>query len=100
MGDMGDDFRAMREANKERREHRGTVNSKAIEAACAEFGLAFEHFWSRGGYRITAQGTRIEMFPKSGRYCILGANRWGRFTDVREFLEGLARAAGPRKVRR
>jgi hypothetical protein len=92
MGDMGDDFRAFREAKRERDYKRYLRNYSAITEACEELGLSYTNQPERAAFRVEVGGTMFDLYPKSQKYCILGKNTWGRFGNAREFLAARAKA--------
>ena len=97
MGDMREYFDDMRDERERRRAERGDRNHPAILGACAEMGLTCRDDGARGAIRVVfGAGLEADLFPKVGRYCLMGpaarflktSERWGNFRDdPRSFLD-------------
>lgn len=75
MGDMADDFRALREAQREAREARLVEREAAIDRLPPEFSVRWFTLW-----HVEING-RLQLWPSHGRYWDRKTNKRGRFTD-------------------
>ena len=75
MSEIGDDFRALREIQKEDREKRTVEREAALDRLPANFRV---HWFT--AFHVEIDG-HLQLWPSSGKYWDRRKNKRGHFTD-------------------
>lgn len=82
MGDMGDDFRAMREHSKEKRADNRESSADALKRAGVSFDIR-----NRGAHLIVKHnGIRIDFWPGTGKWSSAGGRHSRGVFELLKFL--------------